>query len=104
MSLIKSKKYKNILLNISKNLNTKYDHEFNLSVSDGFTVTCRSGNVESIEHHQDTLMSVTVYSDYRKGSASIYNHYLGFFTNAKCCKPRMDGGTYNQFGFGESTS
>ena len=73
MSLIQSKKYKDILLNISKNLNTKYDHEFNLSVSDGFTVTCRSGNVESIEHHQDTLMSVTVYSDYRKGSASTNN-------------------------------
>ena len=73
MSLIQSKKHKDILLNISKNLNTKYDHEFNLSVSDGFTVTCRSGNVESIEHHQDTFMSVTVYSDYRKGSASTNN-------------------------------
>ena len=64
---------KKILPSILKNLNKKHDHELSLSVSDGFTVTCRSGSVENIEYHQDTMMNVIVYSDHRKGTASTNN-------------------------------
>lgn len=36
----------------------------------GLTVTVRGGEVESIEHHRDTSLAVTVYDGARKGSAT----------------------------------
>jgi PmbA protein len=40
------------------------------SVQQGLTVTVRMGEVDTIEHHRDRGMAVTVYFGYRKGSAS----------------------------------
>ncbi len=40
------------------------------SVQQGLTVTVRMGEVDTIEHHRDRGMAVTVYFGFRKGSAS----------------------------------
>jgi PmbA protein len=40
------------------------------SVQQGLTVTVRMGEIDTIEHHRDRGMAVTVYFGYRKGSAS----------------------------------
>jgi len=40
------------------------------SVQQGLTVTVRLGEVDTIEHHRDRGMAVTVFFGYRKGSAS----------------------------------
>jgi PmbA protein len=40
------------------------------SVQQGLSVTVRMGEVDTIEHHRDRGMAVTVYFGYRKGSAS----------------------------------
>ena len=44
--------------------------EAGLSVENGLSVTARLGDVETIEHHCDQGLGVTVYFDQRKGSAS----------------------------------
>ncbi len=44
--------------------------EASLSSEKGLSVTARLGNVETIEHHQDQGLGVTVYIGQRKGSAS----------------------------------
>lgn len=46
------------------------DAEIALSSEKGFSVTARSGDVETIEHHLEKSLSVTVYHNYRTGSAS----------------------------------
>ena len=65
--------YKDRLQSIYKDLNNNHSHEFNLSVSNGYTVTSRSSEVENIEYHEDMALNVTVYNDYKKGSASTNN-------------------------------
>jgi PmbA protein len=65
--------YKDRLQKIYKDLNKKYSHEFNLSVSNGYTVTSRSSEVENIEYHEDMALNVTVYNDFKKGNASTNN-------------------------------
>ncbi len=64
---------KNRLLKTLRNLNKKYQHQFSLGLNEGVTITSRSGEVESIEHHKDLGLSVTVYNDYKKGTASTNN-------------------------------
>ena len=44
--------------------------EANLSQGAGFSVTARLEDVETLEHHRDQGLSVTVYLDQQKGSAS----------------------------------
>lgn len=44
--------------------------EAGLSVDSGLSVTARLGDVETIEHHRDQGLGVTVYIGQRKGSAS----------------------------------
>ena len=65
--------YKDRLQSIYKDLNNNHSYEFNLSVSNGYTVTSRSSEVENIEYHEDMALNVTVYNDYKKGSASTNN-------------------------------
>ncbi|MBT3549033.1 MAG: metalloprotease PmbA [Gammaproteobacteria bacterium] len=65
--------YKDRIQDIYKELNKKYSHEFNLSISNGYTVTSRSSQVENIEYHEDMALNVSVYNDYKKGSASTNN-------------------------------
>jgi len=55
---------------IINKLDSKFDYEFNMSLSDGYSVTSRSSEVENIEYHQDMALNVSVYKDYQKGSAS----------------------------------
>ena len=62
--------YKNKLQKIINKLDSKFDYEFNMSLSDGYSVTARSSEVENIEYHQDMALNVSVYKDYQKGSAS----------------------------------
>ena len=61
--------YKDRLEGIYKDLNKKYSHEFNLSVSNGYTVTSRSSEVENIEYHEDMALNITVYNNFKKGNA-----------------------------------
>jgi len=44
--------------------------EAGLSIDNGLSVTARLGEVETIEHHCDQSLGVTVYIDKKKGSAS----------------------------------
>ena len=44
--------------------------EAGLSVDSGYSATARLGDVETIEHHRDRSVGVTVYFGHRKGSAS----------------------------------
>jgi PmbA protein len=44
--------------------------EAGVSTARGLTVTVRNGQVETLEHHRDKALDVTVYLDGRKGSAS----------------------------------
>lgn len=44
--------------------------ETSLSEERGFQVTARLGDVETLEHHQQKTLTVTVYKDYCSGSAS----------------------------------
>lgn len=46
------------------------DAEVSLSQEKGFAVTARDGDVETLEHHQDKGLMITVYKDQRTGSAS----------------------------------
>ncbi len=46
------------------------DAEAGLSIESGLSVTARLGDVETIEHHRDQGLGVTVYIGKRKGSAS----------------------------------
>ncbi len=41
-----------------------------VNFGEGLTITVRGGDVESIEHHRDKRLGVTVYDGQRKGSAS----------------------------------
>ena len=44
--------------------------EVALSVNDGFSVSVRNGEIETLEHHQDNGLAVTVYIDQCMGSAN----------------------------------
>lgn len=44
--------------------------EAGLSVGQGLSVNARLGEVETIEHHRDQGLGVTIYIDHKKGSAS----------------------------------
>lgn len=46
------------------------DADISLSSEKGFSVTARSGDVETIEHHLEKSLSVTVYQNHCTGSAS----------------------------------
>ena len=46
------------------------DFQFNVSITDGFTVNCRSKELENIEYHNDIALGVTVYNKKKKGVAS----------------------------------
>lgn len=65
--------YKDRLQSIFRDLNKKYSHEFNLAISNGYTVTSRSSKVENIEYHEDMTLNVNVYNEFKKGSASTNN-------------------------------
>ena len=75
MTAISRKKvnYRDIIRNISKEFKKNCQHQFNLSLSDGYTITSRKSTVENIEYHQDTSLAVTVYNDYKKGTAITNN-------------------------------
>ena len=62
--------YKDRIQDIYKELNKKYSHEFNLSISNGYTVTSRSSQVENIEYHEDMALMVGVYNEDKKDSDS----------------------------------
>lgn len=44
--------------------------EVGLSLSEGLSVTVRLGETETLEHHRDRSLAITVYKDKRKGSVS----------------------------------
>jgi PmbA protein len=44
--------------------------EISVNVESGFTVTARLGQVETIEHHHDKGIAITVFFDHKTGSAS----------------------------------
>ena len=46
------------------------DLQFNVAITDGFTVNCRSKELENIEYHNDVALGVTVYNNQKKGTAS----------------------------------
>ena len=62
--------YKDKLEKTIDSLDKNFEYEFNMSLSNGYSVTSRSGKVENIEHHQDMALNVSVYKDYKKGSVS----------------------------------
>ena len=62
--------YKEKLETTIDNLDKNFEYEFNMSLSNGYSVTSRSGEVENIQHHQDMALNVSVYKDFKKGSAS----------------------------------
>jgi PmbA protein len=45
--------------------------EVGLSIESGLSVTCRLGAVETIEHHRDQGLGITVFWGQQKGSASV---------------------------------
>ena len=45
--------------------------EVGLSIESGLSVTCRLGAVETIEHHRDQGLGITVFLGQQKGSASV---------------------------------
>jgi PmbA protein len=58
-----------------------------ITMDNGFSVTARMGEVETIEYHRDRSMAVTVYFGTRKGSASTADLGAGALreTVAKAC-------------------
>ena len=62
--------YKEKLETTIDNLDKNFEYEFNMSLSNGYSVTSRSCEVENIEHHQYMALNVSVYKDFKKGSAS----------------------------------
>ena len=44
--------------------------EVGLSLSEGLSVNVRLGEIETLEHYRDQSVSITVYKDHQKGSAS----------------------------------
>ena len=49
------------------------DVEASLNIEHGLSVTARLGDVETIEHHNDRALNVTVYFDKKKGASSTTN-------------------------------
>ena len=45
--------YRDKLETTISNLDKNFEYEFNMSLSNGYSVTSRSGEVENIEHHKD---------------------------------------------------
>ncbi|MCK5356429.1 MAG: metalloprotease PmbA, partial [Methyloprofundus sp.] len=68
------------------------DAEAGLSIENGLAVTARLGEVETIEHHCDQGLGVTVYIGKRKGSASTTDLNPGSIketVNAACSIARF---------------
>ena len=57
-------------LEMAKHLGAN-EAELNISADEGFTVTARNHEVETVEHNRSNRLSLTVYFNTRKGSASI---------------------------------
>ncbi len=72
-----SDRSRDVKLRIDKYINDfkskNIDLQFNVSISDGFTVNCRSKELENIEYHNDVALGVTVYNNQKKGTASTNN-------------------------------
>ncbi|HIO13870.1 MAG TPA: metalloprotease PmbA, partial [Chromatiales bacterium] len=56
--------------------------EAGISCESGFSTTVRLGDVETVEHHRDRGMGVTVYFGQRKGSASTSDLSAGALRDA----------------------
>ena len=66
------KRYKNIVHDLLHEAKTQgaTQAEAGLNIENGLSVTARLGDVETIEHHCDQGLGITVYIGQRKGSAS----------------------------------
>ena len=69
-----SDRSRDVKLRIDKYINDfkskNIDLQFNVSISDGFTVNCRSKELANIEYHNDVALGVTVYNIQKKCTAS----------------------------------
>ena len=65
--------HKENILKTTSSMNKNTQAQFNLAISNGVTINYRSNQLENIEHHNDTSLTVTVYNDFKKGSASTNN-------------------------------
>ena len=60
---------KDILLEAKKN--GAHQAEVNITANNGFTVSAREGDVETVEYHQDKIVEIMVFFGKRSGTASI---------------------------------
>ena len=65
--------HKENILEIIRSSNKNIQSQFNLNTSVGLSLNCRSRELENIENHNDTSLTITVYDDHRKGTASTNN-------------------------------
>ena len=65
--------HKENILEIISSSNKNIQSQFNLNTSVGLSLNCRSRELENIENHNDTSLTITVYDDHRKGTASTNN-------------------------------
>ena len=66
----KASTYKNQILKILSKTSKDVQASFHLNISNGLTVNCRSGELENIENQNDTALSIEVFNNNRKGTAS----------------------------------
>ena len=66
----KASTYKNQILKILSKTSKDVQASFHLNISNGLTVNCRSGELENIENQNDTGLSIEVFNNNRKGTAS----------------------------------
>ncbi len=59
--------HKENILKTTSSMNKNTQAQFNLAISNGVTINYRSNQLENIEHHNDTSLTVTVYNDFKKG-------------------------------------
>ena len=45
---------------------SNYQAQFNLAISNGVTINYRSNQLENVEYHNDTSLTVTVFNDFKK--------------------------------------
>ena len=62
--------HKENILKTTSSMTKNIHAQFNLAISNGVTINYRSNQVENIEYHNDTSLTVTVYDDFKKGSAT----------------------------------
>ncbi len=63
--------------------------EVDISVDSGLSVTARLGDVETLEHHKDQGVAVTVYLDTRKGSSSTSDLRAASLKETVCAACRI---------------